>query len=147
MFTLRNLDRRLVVLGVLMSLSFISACSQEQEPILKNGVKSSSVDLDRLAARAQAEGKNVYMEFTAPNCIFCWGYNSGVLSSSESQQALKKVIFVQVNYDQNPSLAGRYAVSAVPTGLLLKPQNGQLNVADRHTGGLSQDRFVKFISR
>ncbi len=114
---------------------------------MQNGTAKSTLNMDRLAAEAQAQNKNVYMEFNASWCVFCWSFEKGVLSSPESKEALRKVIFVQVDYDQNPSLVSQYGVGAVPTGLLLKPQNGGLKIADRHVGKLNQERFIKFISR
>jgi thiol:disulfide interchange protein len=135
-----------MVIGV-MILSFISACSRQMAPITQNGAEKSTIDLDRLAAEAKTQNKNVYMEFTSSWCIFCRSFENGVLSTPESQAALRKVIFIQVDYDQNPDLDSQYSVSAVPTGLLLKPQNGRLQAIDRHVGRLNQKKFIQFISK
>jgi thioredoxin-like negative regulator of GroEL len=140
-----------LVLGGVMILSFISACSQEQTPIRRSGdggaARPSAINMDRLAAQAKDQGKSVYMEFTAPWCHYCKKFQNEVLSTAQSQQALKKVIFVRANFDREKPLARQFGVKAIPTGLLLKPRNGQLQAVDRHVGGLSQSEFVRFLSR
>jgi thiol:disulfide interchange protein len=138
----------LVLVGVLV-LSFVSACSQQESPGMRDGSTPvrSRIDLDRLAAQSQAQGKNVYMEFSAPWCHFCQKFHRDVLYTSESQQALRKVIFVKADFDRDKALAHYYGVRSIPSGVLLKNQNGRLQVIDRHTGGLDQAAFIRFLSR
>ncbi len=144
----RNARCVLVLVGA-MVLSFCSACSQQEAPAMRNGATAtgSAINLDRLAAQAKDQGKSVYMEFTAPWCHYCKKFQSEVLSTSQSQQALRKVIFVRPNFDREKPLARQFGVKAIPTGLLLKPRNGRLQVVDRHVGGLSQSAFQKFLSQ
>jgi len=118
-------------------------------PAKTNGEKyATSLDMDKLGQQSLKENKPVYMEFTANWCGYCQKYASETLNTSEGQNVLKKVIFIQANYDTNRSLADSYGFTGIPAGVLLKADaNGKLQLIDKHVGGFTVSELDSFLSQ
>lgn len=110
-------------------------------------VPTGSKTLDEAAGRAAAEGKPVYLEFTAAWCPACSVFKKEVLSDPAVREALKQVVHVDVDVDSEGMIAERFGVVGIPAGFLLKMEDGSLKVLDKHEGMLDKKEFLKFIAR
>jgi thiol:disulfide interchange protein len=108
----------------------------------------TSVDLNKLGQQSQQENKPVYIEFTADWCGYCQKYARETLDTTEGQNILKKVIFVQANYDTNRSLANQHGFTGIPAGILMKADaNGKLQLVDKHVGGMTASELDNFLNQ
>jgi thiol:disulfide interchange protein len=158
MFKLLGLVRRHVFmcgLAAAAGLMLLAGCSEQQGGAMTDsgtytaasGTPSSQINWNRLTNRSVSENRSVYLLFTAPWCPHCREFERDTLSRSDVQQALGRVIYVRANFDRERNLAHRYGFTGIPSGVLLRPQNHDLVVVDKHVGGLSPARFINFLNQ
>lgn len=125
----------------------VTAATHSPAKTVARPVVGEPTSLSEAVSRARTQHKAIYLEFSANWCIPCRLYKSSVLTSDGGRQVLQSVVFFPVNIDKDPELAGRFDVTAVPTGLLLQPGStgDNVRVVNRHVGALSLDKLRTFL--
>jgi len=96
--------------------------------------------------QARVQNKDIYLKFSATWCGPCKVFEREVLDTAQAKVALKNVVYLPVDIDGNESLAQRFNVTGVPTGILVKPDKSEVKELNRHVGTLSLSEFIEFLS-
>lgn len=122
----------------------------KRHPPINSGMMVTDIPpgvLTEALAEAQEEHKPVYVAFHATWCGACRTFEKQVLETAPVQQALKNVVFVKVDTDQERALARLFGVQYVPTGVLLEPVTDRsVRVLRVHEGVPDWEEFVEFLS-
>lgn len=151
-----------VLFAAAAGVPFLAGCAEQQGPTVTdsgtaaraNGTApraraaaDSGIDWNRLTRQAVNANRPVYILFTAPWCPHCRDFERDTLTRSDVRPSLNRVIYIKANFDREKPLAHRFGFTAIPSGVLLRPQNNELVVVDKHVGGLSPAGFVSFLNQ
>ncbi len=78
-------------------------------------------DYDKALETAAAKRKPVLLDFAASWCGPCRLMEATTFADESVQSSLEDYILVRVDLDQNPALAGKYGVQAIPACFILNP--------------------------
>src|SRR5690348_11680376 len=107
------------LLPAVAGLAVLSMFAFAQKP--KPADKAWSKNLSQAQALAKKTGKLVLVDFNATWCGPCQLYKKDVFPTSEFKAATKDVILVEIDVDQQGSLATKYGVSGIPDIRILSP--------------------------
>lgn len=101
-------------------------------------------DLNAAMARAEREQRPLFLHFVGNECVPAMQMANEAFTQSGIVSHLNaNFVMVQINASENTALAQQFAVTAIPTDLIIKP-NGQL--VHRRTGGITAERFAEYLS-
>jgi thioredoxin-related protein len=83
-------------------------------------------DLTNALQKAQADGKPVLIEFSAPWCPYCRQMENKTFKDQQVEGSLQQFERVAVNIDHNASLAAQHGVSGIPAFVILDPQGEEV---------------------
>jgi thioredoxin-like negative regulator of GroEL len=99
---------------------------------------------DFLAARQEAQTKQrpVLLYFSATWCGPCQNLRHTTWADPKVDQALRNVVPVKLDFDQQPELAREYHVEALPTFKLLANDGTPIK---SHEGAMQSDEFLSWL--
>ena len=107
-----------------------------------DGLNSTS-DLTQATNDAKIENKNVLLVFDQDNCYYCDVFKKDTLSNHEVQKQLNdEYIIVDLDINQQGSLAAEYQVYGTPTSIFLD-SNG--NMIHKVEGYVPADEFLNIL--
>jgi len=100
-------------------------------------------DLNVAMARAEQEQRPLFLHFVGNDSQSAQQMGTEVFAHPNIASRLyANFVMVRINAVENPALAQRFSVSAIPTDIVLKP-NGQL--IHRRVGVITADRFSEYL--
>ena len=63
------------------------------------------------------------------------------------KEAMKNIIFMNIDVDEQKEIAEKFGIIGVPAGILFKVQNDDLIIIERHEGMLEKKEFLGFIAK
>ena len=100
-------------------------------------------DLNVAMTRSEQEQRPIFLHFIGSDCLPAQQMENEVFIHPNIVTHLNtNFVMVKINASDNAALAQKFAVAAIPTDLILKP-NGQL--IHRRTGGITAERFSEYL--
>jgi thiol-disulfide isomerase/thioredoxin len=99
-------------------------------------------NLDEALRRARAQNKPVYAHFTAVWCGPCRRLEAEVYANARFRAYGGRMILLKIDVDQQPSIARRYQVEAMPTQMLLTSAGA---VITKTVGYGGPEPFYRFL--
>jgi YHS domain-containing protein/thioredoxin-related protein len=133
------------VLTVLFAVCFLMVFGLAvsfAQPLQQQPVRWES-DLNAAMLRAEREQRPLFLHFVgndSPSAQQMW--NEVFVQPNIVSHLNANFVMVKINASENPALAQRFAVTAIPTDLIMKP-NGQ--PIHRRVGVITADRFAKYL--
>ena len=130
--------KRIILLGI----SLLTYCS-----VFAQGVKFDTISLDQALARAQAEGKFVFVDVTASWCEPCQLMFEEVLSKKEvGEFCNKQFVCIQIDIDklEGKDFKKKYGVKSLPTFFILQKDG---SVRHRLQGSRRPEDFLAWANR
>lgn len=100
-------------------------------------------DLEEAKALAAKTGKKVFVDFMASWCGPCKMLDRDVFQKEDWKKMAKYVVMVKIDVDLQPSVAGAYQVTAMPTQMVL---NADGSVVSKKVGYGSPSDFYSFLN-
>ena len=117
-------------------LSSSTATDEKQDDITQTG----EVDFISQAAKTTPQEKIVVLDFFATWCGPCKAM-APTMEKMEKKYG-DKIEFRKIDIDQEPQLAQKYDINAVPTLVILSPQG---DVVDKIVGGKPEEELDRFF--
>ena len=111
--------------------------SGETQKTVSSPVKVDASNFDRVLA----ENTNVVVDFWAEWCMPC--RIVAPIIEELAKEFAGKVVFAKLNTDENPSIAARYSISAIPTLIFFK--NGK--PVDQVVGALPKGELRRWVEK
>jgi thioredoxin 1 len=111
--------------------------SGETQKVVSSPVKVDASNFDRVLA----ENTNVVVDFWAEWCMPC--RMVAPIIDELAREYAGKVVFAKLNTDENPSIAARYSISAIPTLIFFK--NGK--PVDQVVGALPKGELKRWVEK
>ena len=130
--------KRIILLGI----SLLTYCS-----VFAQGVKFDTISLDQALARAQAEGKLVFVDVTASWCEPCQLMFEEVLTKKEvGEFCNKQFVCIQIDRDklEGKDFKKKYGVTSLPTFFILQKDG---TVRHRLQGSRRPEDFLAWANR
>lgn len=120
----------------------------EQIPPPNNSVpqgqpSASAREYDQALARAKAEGKAVFVEFSAGWCPPCQQMKRITFANADVQTRLADFVTVFVDADTGPDLLHRFGVKGIPAYFVVGPDEKPLRSG---AGYLSPRDFLRWLN-
>jgi len=101
-------------------------------------------DLNAAMTRAEQEQRPLFLHFIGHDGSSAQQMGTEIFSQPNIAAHLNaNFVMVRINAIENPGLAQRFTVTAIPTDLILKP-NGQL--IHRRVGAITAERFTQYLA-
>ena len=101
-------------------------------------------NIDTALARAEREQRPLFLHIIGNDCLPAQQMAVEVFSNPNIIAQLNaNFVALRINASENPALAQKFAVTQIPTDLVIKP-NGQL--LHRRTGGITAERFTDYLA-
>ena len=101
-------------------------------------------DLNAAMARAEREQRPLFIHFVGNDCQPAAQMASEVfVQPGIIAQLNANFVMVRINASENPALAQQFAVTSIPTDLVIKPNRMLLH---RRTGGITAEKFAKYLA-
>jgi thioredoxin len=134
---------RLPVLAFAIALA-APACAEDKKDDPKGPDKPGAfqkLDYDKAVARARSDKKIVMIDFYADWCGPCKLLDQKTFSEEKVQKFLTdKTVAIKVNTDDNPKLAEKYKVNAIPCLVFI---DGEGKEVGRLVGFRAADKFLE----
>ena len=131
------------VLTVTISVCFLTVASLANTFPPIQAVRWET-DLNAAVARAEREQLPLFLHFVGNDSSSGQPTGSEVFLLPQIASHLNaNYVMVKINAVENPSLAQRFAVSAIPTDLVIKPDG---HVIHRRVGVIPADKFAQFLT-
>jgi thiol-disulfide isomerase/thioredoxin len=101
--------------------------------------------LDEGLKVAKATGRMVFLDFNATWCGPCQMYKKNVFPTDEFKAMAKYFVFVDIDTDEQPSLAKQFGASAIPDLRFLKADGTQVHKVVGYKGMAVLDDFDKAL--
>jgi len=100
-------------------------------------------DFDRAVVQAKTSNRLLFIHFYGDDCPPCKLMENHVFTNAQViGQINRDFVALKVKVSDQPNLAKKYSVKAIPTDLILSA-DGQL--VHRRQGGITTDRFVEYL--
>jgi len=107
------------------------------QQVVNTPLKASSANFDDILAKYE----NVVVDFWAEWCMPC--RMIAPIVEELAKEYAGKVVFVKLNTDENPRIAARYSISAIPTLLFFKKGKP----VDQIIGAMPKGEIKRWIER
>lgn len=101
-------------------------------------------DMSSARAEAQADKKPMLLYFTADWCGPCQSLKRTTWADKNVESTLASFVPVKIDIDENPDLAMRYRVQAVPYFVLQGADDQPIKVA---TGAMDSSTFIQWLTQ
>ena len=106
----------------LIVIFFVAGCSDKRS----HGPDGSPIDFEQARAKAKAEGKQLFVEFSASWCGPCRKMKESTFDDPEVRDRLKGYVELYVDTDREPELAQRFGVRGIPAYLVVRADGSVL---------------------
>lgn len=107
--------------------------------------------LDEALARARSERKLIVLDFHAEWCAPCKGMELTTFADAKVKELLDRCIFVKIDTDQQPELAGRLGVVGLPDIRFVSPDGAVIHrlrgFQDAESFAAALTRFIRAVER
>ena len=110
--------------------------------LMRHG-SGKAIDFKGALAQSQKTGKPVLVDFWAEWCGPCQEMRRTTWKDPRVVAAMNRYVFLEVDVDQNESLAGQYGVNGIPHLALLDSQGKVMKVSE---GYLSADDLLAWLN-
>lgn len=109
-------------------LTWFAFSGGEPQVAEAQGVEWQDLTIREALARAEDEGKRVFVKFDAEWCSYCRQLDEEVLSTADGAALTEDLIAVSFDFDaeENRPLVEQYVVLGLPTSLVLTPDGTQV---------------------
>ncbi len=111
--------------------------SEVSKPVISEPVKATAANFDDILSKHE----HVVVDFWAEWCMPC--RMIAPIIEELAREYAGKVVFVKLNTDENPRIAARYSISAIPTLIFFR--NGR--PVDQVVGALPKGEIKRWIER
>ena len=134
----------LFALSVVVLVSFMMVSGLAQGNVYPPPHVRWETDYDAAVTRAEREQRPLFIHFIGSDCQPAQQMAVEVFTQPNIIAHLNaNFVMVRINASENAALAQRFAVTSIPTDLIMKP-NGQL--VHRRTGGITAERFSDYLT-
>jgi thioredoxin-related protein/YHS domain-containing protein len=101
-------------------------------------------DMNTAMARAERENRPLFVHFVGNDCIPAQQMENEVFVQPNIAAHLQaNYVMVKINASENTALAQKFAVTSIPTDLILHPNGQQIH---RRTGGIPAEKFGEYLA-
>ena len=130
------------ILTALLSVSFLTVSGLAVQPPLQT--VRWETDLNVAVARAEREQRPLFLHFVGNDGASVQQMGGDVFAQPNiAAHVNANFVMVRINAVENPALAQRFSVTAVPTDLIMR-SNGQ--IVHRRVGAITADRFTAYLT-
>jgi thiol:disulfide interchange protein len=99
-------------------------------------------DFEQALARANAEGKQVFVEFSAVWCGPCQQMKRSTFADARVHGRLAGYVMLFVDSDRDPALSQQFNVRGIPAYFVLRPDRTMLKAGAGYRG---PDEFLRWL--
>lgn len=133
-----NLNERAVVNEEIEQLSL----EEEPQPPVEKNQKEAANDYQSALDKAKAENKELVLFFTAEWCTNCTTMKEKTISTPKVQEALSKVVYLEIDVDNEKELISKYKISSIPAYVRINSNEEELN---RGVGVIKENAFLNWF--
>ncbi len=115
---------------------------QEQDPPQFEEQENNASSYQEALDKAKQENKEIVLFFTADWCGNCTTMKEATISSSKVQEALKKVVYLEIDVDNEKELVAKYKVSSIPAYFRI---NANEEVINQGKGYIKEVGFLNWL--
>lgn len=116
--------------------------SQDEEQSPQDEEQGSVSSYQDALNKAKQENKEIVLFFTADWCGNCTNMKEVTISSSKVQEALSKVIYLEIDVDDEKELVAKYKVSSIPAYFRV---NTNEEVINQGKGYIKEAGFLNWL--
>jgi thiol:disulfide interchange protein len=105
---------------------FLIVCAAGCSDGRSHGPDGSPLDFEEASKKARNEGKQLFVEFSAPWCGPCRHMKDTTFTDSEVRDRLKSYVELYVDVDHDRELAQRFSVRGIPAYVVLRSDGSVL---------------------
>lgn len=115
---------------------------QSQDPPQFEEQENNASSYQEALDKAKQENKEIVLFFTADWCGNCTTMKEATISSSKVQEALKKVVYLEIDVDNEKELVAKYKVSSIPAYFRI---NANEEVINQGKGYIKEVGFLNWL--
>lgn len=117
--------------------------NEEQPNVESNEGENESVSTYQSALnKAKEENKELVLFFTAEWCTNCIDMKEKTISTPKVQEALSKVIYLEIDVDHEKELVSKYKISSIPSYVRINSNEEELN---KGAGNVKENAFLNWF--
>ena len=116
---------------------------EETQPLIEeDGKEESQSNYQSSLEKAKAENKELVLFFTAEWCTNCTTMKEKTISTPKVQEALSKVVYLEIDVDHEKELISKYKISSIPAYVRINSNEEELN---RGVGVIKENAFLNWF--
>ena len=133
-----NLNEGAVVNEEIEQLSL----EEEPQPPVEENQEEAASSYQSALDKAKAENKELVLFFTAEWCTNCTTMKEKTISTPKVQEALSKVVYLELDVDHEKELISKYKISSIPAYVRINSNEEELN---RGVGVIKENAFLNWF--
>lgn len=114
----------------------------EEQPIVENEENENVSTYQSALNKAKAENKELVLFFTAEWCTNCIDMKEKTISTPKVQEALSKVVYLEIDVDHEKELVSKYKISSIPSYVRINSNEEELN---KGAGNIKENAFLNWF--
>lgn len=114
----------------------------EEQPIVENEENESVSTYQSALNKAKEENKELVLFFTAEWCGNCIDMKEKTISTPKVQEALSKVVYLEIDVDHEKELVSKYKISSIPSYVRINSNEEELN---KGAGNIKENAFLNWF--
>lgn len=115
---------------------------EPQPPVEENQEEEATSDYQSALDKAKAENKELVLFFTAEWCTNCTTMKEKTISTPKVQEALSKVVYLELDVDHEKELISKYKISSIPAYVRI---NSNEEVLNDGVGVIKENAFLNWF--